>query len=323
MMGNIKFCGHCGTEIQSLDRFCGNCGVDVRTMATADTFEKTQESPVVPLTPVVNTSTPEYQKSIVNSGDNNKRALIVFTVMLAVVLLGGSGFYWWLAHVETQNMVAASGAPQTTGQEQKPQTVAASIDLSRAETYLPAPNLRCEFFANHPDGTSGNVTRISGHVAASRAIRVSEVEIGERDGREFGYGFHYLQRPDGIYYIYDQTPTEAVPALKNNLTVGQTWQQKNQFGLVVWRVLAVGASVDLGFTSLKDCVVVEEDNQAVGERIITYYAPGLGRVLVKSPGGTEFFKLTAYHKIDNIEASNTVKKWSPNYTEIRADRILN
>ncbi len=283
MMDDRKVCKHYGVEKQSLERCCNRL------------------------------------KSV-QVACSKKWGLKFFTMAFALFLSCGGALYSW---PDQKSIAAASVASQNIGQEEQQQIITRNLDLSRAETYLPSPYLRCEFFANYPDGTSGKVILVSGHVAASRAIRVSEVEFAEVDGREVGYGFHYLQRAEGIYYIYDQTPEEAVPALQNNLAAGRSWQHENQFGVVVWRVLALGERVDLGFAILNDCVVIEEDNQAVGEKTITYYAPGLGRVLVKSPGGTEFMKLTAYYKIDKSEAYNIVKKWSPNYREIRVDRIQN
>lgn len=255
----------------------------------------------------------------------NKNALAIMISLLAVLFLAGGGVYWWLSQANdpaantnlpsgSQNQNAAPGSQTLPGG-------AAKVDLSRAATYLSESGLKCTFFVNYPDGNAGIVERISGRAAPNEAVRVSEVEVGIDRGEEYGYGFHYVERPDGTYYILDNTPYEIFPVLKNNLTVGQTWNYQNESGTITWTVLDMGVDLDLGFAQFKNCLMVQEDNQMVQYQSITYYAPGRGSVLVISPGGAiEYYKLTALETTDPALAAETIIKWCPNYKYINDDR---
>lgn len=93
-----------------------------------------------------------------------------------------------------------------------------------------------------------------------------------------------MERADGTYYILDNTPDEIFPVLKNNLTVGQTWNYQDESGQITWKVMDMGVNLDLGFTVIENCLIVHEDNRGVDYQALTYYAPGKGIVAVKNPG---------------------------------------
>lgn len=355
-MSDLKFCPECGAKIIAGDRFCGDCGIDIQALAqpAADTSARaSQPQPAPP--PLVNkqppapptqptspmppapqaapatrqgvTQTPAAGNTAslgVKSG-GNKNALVIMISLLALFFAAGGGLYWWLSRGDkpgpvisppsvTQNNGSATSSDQET-------TPAPAVDLSRASTYLSEPGLKCTFFVNYPDGMSGVVERFSARVVSNEAVRVSEVETGVERGENFGYGFHYVERADGTYYILDQTPDEIFPVLKNNLTVGQTWSYQDEFGKTTWTVVDMGVDLNLGFAAFEDCLLVKEDNQAVGFQSISYYAPGRGIVKVIDAGGTtEYYKMTAITRIDAALAAQTVMKWSPNYALIKDDR---
>lgn len=260
--------------------------------------------------------------------------MLIMISLLVLLFVAGGGIYWWLSRGEDPSRVASTPATQnnqtatTGGQAATPAPAPAPapaptpvVDLSRASTYLSEPGLKCTFFVNYPDGMSGVVERFSARVVSHEAVRVSEVETGVERGEAFGYGFHYVERADGTYYILDQTPDEIFPVLKNNLTVGQTWNYQDNYGNITWTVADMGVDLNLGFATFEDCLLVKEDNQAVGFQSITYYAPGRGSVMVIDPGGaTEYYKMTAFNRIDAAQAAQTVIKWSPNYAAIKDDR---
>jgi hypothetical protein len=270
----------------------------------------------------------------------NKKALIIMVSVLALLFVAGGVIYWWLSKDDpgkntgvpgqtvTQNGNPASnvdgqngtGVPAQTATGVSAQT-APQPDLSRAATYLSEPGLKCTFFVNYPDGMSGIVDRFSGQAVPNESVRVSEVETGIDMGEEYGFGFHYVERADGTYYILDTDTFEIFPVLKNNLTVGQTWSYDSENGSIKYAVVDMGVDLDLGFAKFKDCLLISEDNQAVGYQSITYYAPGRGSVYVVAPGGSmEYFKMTGMTKVDLAEAANTIKKWCPNYADIKDDR---
>lgn len=263
---------------------------------------------------------------------SNKKALIIMVSLLALVFIAGGGIYWWLSHNEPGGGISPPDPLLTEkeidfpwGDSQEEPVVsdksAAPMDLSRASTYLAEPGLKMTFYVNYPDGMAGIVDRISGRAVPNEAVRVSEVELGIERGEEYGYGFHYVERPDGTYYILDNTPYEIYPVLKNNLTVGQTWSYDTQDGSIIYEVIDMGVHLDLGFARFENCLLLKEDNQIVGWQSITYYAPGRGSVLVIAPGGgLEYYKPTALESIDEGTAAQTIIKWCPNYNDIKDDR---
>jgi hypothetical protein len=343
-------CPRCGGELIPGDRFCGECGFDtgqqVQQVASPEPVRPaagTGEAISPPVSPPVTHPEPVFPQQSVTRFDpaQGNRGLgaapsrsggtgpIIIVVGLILVLLAGGGLFWWLSKGEEPPQVAA---PQTNQPQQSASTPAGSstnqpsaqLDLTRAATYLSESGLKCSFFVNYPDGFSGTVERVSARVVPAEAVRVSEAEIIQDSGEVIGYGFHYIERPDGIYLIYDSTPQECSPVLKNNLTVGQSWNYVTEFGQIVWTVLDMGVSLDLGFATLDNCLLIEEDNQAVGFKTIIYYAPGMGQVVERtSQEGGDLSKLTAFSKIDAAQAAETVKKWSPNYPSIQDDRTQN
>lgn len=346
-MSDLKFCPACGTKLVPTDRFCGDCGFDIKSLASAPAdqhqleTELAQTPPVEainqqPAAPAVKNFAPGPQPggappmtagnpaNLGSQGTGNKNALMIMVSLLVILFLVGGGTYWWLSRKDdtvqkTSTPLAAQSDEKTTPAAQS--GASEGIDLSRASTYLSEPGLKCTFFVNYPDGTAGVVQRISAQIVPNEAVRVSEVEIGVDQGEDFGYGFHYVERADGTYYILDDTPNEIYPLLKNNLKVGQTWNYQDEYGQVTWTVVDMGVDLDLGFTSFEDCLLVKEDNQAADFRSITYYAPGRGSVLVIDPGGkTEYYKLTALEQIDLAQAAESLKKWCPNYNDIKDDR---
>lgn len=276
---------------------------------------------------------PRMTGEIGRGSGGNKNALLIMITLLAVIFLGGGGIYWWLSKDKPGGNTGVPGpaATQQTGSPAanaggqnapgSPAQTAPQADLSRAATYLSGPGLKCTALVNYPDGTVGVVERTSAKVVSHPAVKVSEVETGTDQGEAFGYGFHYVERADGTYYILDNTPDEIFPVLKNNLIVGQTWNYKDESGQITWKVMDMGVNLDLGFTVIENCLIVHEDNRAVDYQALTYYAPGKGIVAVKNPGGKDdYYRLTAISSIDLAQAAATVKKWSPNYAIIKDDR---
>lgn len=351
-VSDLKVCPACGAKLVPTDSFCGDCGFDIKSLASAPADqhqlekELAQTPPVEainqqPAAPALENFAPGPQPggappktagnpaNLGRQGTGNKNALMIMVSLLVILFLVGGGTYWWLSRKDdtgqkTSKPLAAQNDEKTAPAAQPAASEAKVIDLSRASTYLSEPGLKCTFFVNYPDGMAGVVERISAQVVPNETVRVSEVETGVDQGEAFGYGFHYVERADGTYYILDQTPMEIFPVLKNNLTVGQTWNYQDEFCQTTWTVVDMGVDLNLGFATFEDCLLLKEDNQAVGFQSITYFAPGRGTVLVKNPGGGEdYYKMTAINQIDTAQAAATVKKWSPNYKQIKDDRIQN
>lgn len=337
-MSELKFCPECGGKLMTTDRFCGECGFDLNILAANSSSTEKFVSSKIP--PPLYTPSEEPRADIQMAQDRsddtldantggNKKALIIMVSLLAVLFLAGGSIYWWLIQGEEPRldnsqpkMSAASNnnlSPATRGENEG--NVPVKHDLSRAATYLSKPGFKGTFYVNYPDGNAAIVERISGQAVPNESVRVSEVEIGIERGEEYGFGFHYVERADGTYYILDSSPFEIFPVLKNNLTIGQTWNYQDEFGQITWTVVDMGVDLDLGFEKFADCLLLKEDNQAVGWQAITYYAPGHGSVLVISPGGElEYFKMTAITNIDLGLAADMIRKWCPNYNDIKDER---
>ncbi|HWQ72771.1 MAG TPA: zinc ribbon domain-containing protein [Desulfitobacteriaceae bacterium] len=347
-MGDIKGCRQCGAELVPGDKFCGDCGSPLPAAAESGVNGPLPANPMgqasppanagrqpaaaplpsaAPVPPPVRGLQPGNVSNLGRSSGVNKNTLLIIFSLLGILFLAAGGIYWWISRGEETGKAASSPivnqdkSKATTGGQSGISASAPAVDLTRAAAYLPEPGLKATFFVNYPDGMAGVVERISARVVSNEAVRVSEVETGVEQGEAFGFGFHYVERADGTYYIPDQTPDEIFPVLKNNLSVGQTWNYQDEFGRITWTVADIGVDLNLGFTIFEDCLLVKEDNQAAGFQSVTYYAPGRGSVLVRDPsGGTEYYKMTAMTLIDAAQAADTVKKWSPNYALIKDDR---
>lgn len=344
-MGDYKFCPQCGSKLILGERFCGDCGFDTKG-ASKDSGELEKESVKIDDTAVppsdnsVNKKVNEQLISEESSSNNNKRALVILVAILALVFAVGGGLYWWFSRDknQTKDIATQQNSEQTTQNSKSQNTkenentaqstsdsqnndIKQKLDLSRAATYMPKSGVKCTFNVNYPDGDSGTMERISAKVVPNEAVLMSEAEIIKEQGETIGFVTHYVERADGTYSIYDDTPMEIFPVLKNNLIVGQTWEYKNENGSIIWKVLDVGVTLDLGFTTIKNCLMVEEDNQAVGVRTINYFAPEMGKIMQKSSQeGQDYLKLTNFITTDIAEAEAAVKKWAPNYFEIKDDR---
>lgn len=344
-----RFCGECGFDINTVAGKPAAPAAPERPAAPSPAAPAYQQPPQQsyqqPQNPAApNASSPSSMgrpasmpgansASLGTNPGGSKNALVIMISVLVVLFLAGGGIYWWLSKdqpggnngVPGQAVTQQNGSPAANAGGQStsgaPAQPSSQVDLSRAATYLSEPGLKCTFYVNYPDGMSGIVDRISGRAVPDESVRVTDVETGIDMGEEYGFGFHYVERADGTYYIMDASPFEIFPVLKNNMTVGQTWSYDTEAGSIIYKVVDMGVDLDLGFAKFDDCLLLLEDNQAVGFQTITYYAPGKGSVYVIDPGGAfQYYKMTEMTTIDSNEAANTVIKWCPNYMDIKDDR---
>lgn len=270
-----KFCSNCGNQVNMEDRFCESCG-----------FGLASEDYVSPAQP------PKA---------GNKKTIVIVASFLAVVFIFGGGFYWWLSRDKEPQV--SNNTPVSTQVEDKEPT----LDLTKASTYLSKPGLNLTFFVNYPDGMSGIVNRISGKLVDHETVKVTEVELGVDMGEEFGFGSHYVERVDGAYIIYDFTPNEISPILKNNLAVGSSWDYVTENGTITWTVADMGVTLDLGFNVFHNCIIIHEDNQTVGFQSLSYYAPGYGVIYVVSPeGGYEYYRGSSSKSVIVLVITNMI-----------------
>jgi len=271
-MGDSKFCTNCGAKTQPEDVFCESCG---QKLEAREPFRE---------------PFPERPKKKGNSG------VIAVVALLVIVIFGGT--YWFFSQKGENDNIAdqpnqnadssnqnSEASNEGTGETQQTGSTSPQLDLTKARTYLSTPGYKSTFFVNYPDGMAGVVERFSGRgLNANEGVIVSEVEVVRENGEDYGYGFHYVTRQDGSYYILDSTPFEIYPHLKDDLSIGKTWSYEDEvFGDIVWTVMDMGVDLDLGFEKFSNCLVVKEHI------------------------GTE-------------QAESQIVKWCFNYLEIKDDR---
>lgn len=332
-MNEERFCSQCGTPLRAEDRFCGGCGYNFNNEPAGTSIPAPIPAPIPP---------PLAHPIGINKNRHNTQLIIVISLAAVLFLAGGGGLYWWFSSSSRHNnlvtkaqqdamavvpiepiepfvggvMPEATEIPEALEVPADPEPAevpVAGVDLSRAATYLSSNGLKCTFVVNYVDGDTGMVDRISGKSNRDGSVEISEAEIATADGEEYGFATHYIEEADGTYYVTDSLYDDPFPVLKNDLTIGRTWDYSDDYGSIIWTVLDLGVELDLGFNKFTNCLVVEEDNQAADFKSVIYYSPGHGSIYVTSPNGaTEFYKMTAMSKIDEVEAQNIISKWRSN-----------
>ena len=313
-----NFCQNCGNQVSPEDRFCENCGFQISPRDQAAPAQPPRDIPSRDIPPSYTATKPRNKKPGV---------FIVSILVLAVIFAGG--FYWWISRDKGDEM--SDKRPGTIQEEDKLEPAESDpspseeldpvLDLTKASTYLSNPGLNLTFFVNYPDGQSGIVNRISSRVVDHESVKVTELELGIERGEEFGFGSHFVERVDGTYVIYDFIPDEISPILKNNLTIGSTWDYVTEYGDTIWTVVDMGVTLDLDFAIFHNCIIVREENQAVGFQSLSYYSPGFGIIYVVSPEGEfEYYRVTEIDEISEDEAKEKIIQWCPNYIYIKDDR---
>lgn len=329
-MDNTRFCSNCGAKLEVGDVFCEQCGYKL------EPFDSNIESPadLPEKRPYIEPPAKSMSEPFSRAKEQNRGTKGGLIVVLAIILLavGGVG-YWFVTQKGDKNppkdnqdvnqgvIVPEEEASSPATDANNAPDIIANLDLTKSDTYLSKPGLKATFYVVYPDGNEGVVERISGRATGTNeAVLVTEVEIVRENGEDFGYGLHYVKRNDGSYFISDGTQFEIYPYLKDDLQIGKTWNYKDEFGEITWTVKDMGVTLDVGFEKIDNCILVEEDNEAVGIALLTYYAPERGMVSCTDPSGTnQYYKLTAMDMISQSEAEAFIIKWCPNYLDIKDD----
>lgn len=285
-------CPECGGKIRKYERYCAICGFNLFSIN-----DPSLENDNYRLDSIVAVSKPGI-------GMLPKIALILLLV------LGAGGMFWWFKGPELLvNKTISDQSALEQGQ-------ADASRFTQASSYMPRPGLDVQFYLRYPKGRSGTMERITAQVAANKSV-ITELELMEDKGKEYGYAYHLINNTDGLYIAYDQSPSDRILMLKNNLHPGLSWAFQDQGVSTVWKVLEMGKTIDLGFVSLENCLLIEEKSDAADYRKIIYYAPEIGRIMeANAEDGKCFMIMTSLGSITPNQAAKKVKKWAPNYKEI-------
>jgi len=253
-------------------------------------------------------------------GARKKRPVAVIGASLIGVLVLAGCLYFFVFRDQPgdigipdnpSSQAEAGGAVSETASE------AGQQGLQGAD-YLPTPGMKLDYYERFIDGTEGPCTRYVAKL--SPKIPASEVHIFvDGNNEEFAWVSHYIQKEDGIYIVDDYNVFEHIKVLPAVIREGDTWTREWPEGAMVMTVVAVGVNCELDFTTLKNCVVIHNDNQAVGFDVLQYYAPGMGLVKEESPDGNQVnMEVTAYQQLSAEEAANIVGKHASQVSQLEA-----
>jgi len=221
---------------------------------------------------------------------------VLLVALLAVVLV-------WVAQGKKPPAVAGGGRPSAAVPDAPPAAKPPAPKPDGNIAYLPAPGLRLTYHEQFVDGDEGDWELVTAHLNAR--VELSSVECldsyataGENDVATM----HYLSDADGVWKVEDIRPENRELYLPTQIKPGATFSSEGVNG----KIVAVGKTCDLGFTTFTDCLVVQRTYGA-GYEETEYFAPGHGIVLTKA-GNATMRKLTGVTRMDENEATTFVKK---------------
>lgn len=323
-----KFCTRCGEPMEEGMRFCVHCGFE------ADGTDPCGSQPVDGDQQVHQDrhTTPDkdykqdeqdYRPRDSNSGipplpETRKKRPVVIIVGILIAALALTVGYYFVYLDDPCIMGDPDIIPSQTGDVNAGQGPEAPHQEILGSDYLPVPGLKLDYYERFVDGDEGPMTRFAAKL--SPKILVSEADVFvDGNNEEFAWVTHYIQEEDGIYMVDDNIVKEQIKVLPAAVEEGATWTQQWPEGALVMTIIAVGVNCELDFTTIKNCVLIEMDNQAVGIKTLQYYAPGMGLVKEESPDGNQVtMEVTAYQQIGTGEAEAAVRKHAHQVTQLEA-----
>ncbi len=244
--------------------------------------------------------------------------IIVLVVVLLALIAGGVFVYKSLSPGDN-NQVQPAGGTSLLDKLLDSVKGEPSYDLSKPETYLPAPGLQMTYYEMYMDGDEGPLDLVTASIIPNALVSDASM-FTDGDGEVYAGVCHYFKKADGgVYYIFDEDPSYSYPVLPALIQSGVSWIYTSEYGDVVYTIKQLGASCTLDCGTLTDCLVVEEDNQIFGTREASYYAPGMGLVLRQSiPDGANLYRLTSYQQMDAQEAKTILLTYCVNHEQINS-----
>lgn len=284
-------CRQCGAALKPGVRFCEACGAAVAAAPPTPPGPPVPPAPPAPLIPAPVLDAPRRRSAVMVVG---AICVVLVVASLAVALVWKTTNHTTPLAVKPQRKTtgvpAAPPAPKPNG----------------GAAYLPAPGLRLTYHEQYVDGDEGDwelvTAQVSDRIALSSAECLNSYATAGADDIAI---MHYQVDADGIWKVLDIRPADRELFLPLSITPGTVFASTGVKG----KVIAVGKTCNLGFTTFTDCLVIQRDYSEVGYVETQYFAPGYGIVQTKT-GGTTMRKLTAITRMNATEATAFVKKYT-------------
>lgn len=321
-----RFCTQCGEPIEEGMRFCVNCGFDAGNDPQLESKGQDIQSGENQYTQGIQYNQNDRQEGFDESypaassrpsGTRKKGPMVmIIGALIAAVVL--ACVYFFVICDDPCIMGDPDIIPSQTDSVNMDQGGQDFHEDILGQDYLPTPGLKLNYYERYMDGTEGPSTKYAARL--SPKILVSEAYIiVDGNNEEFAWVAHYIQKKDGIYMVDDSSISEHIKVLPAVIKEGETWTKEWPEGAMVMKIIAVGVNCELDFTTLRNCVVIEMDNQAVGLKVLQYYAPGMGLVKEESPDGNQVnTEVNAYQLLNVEEAANIVGKHAPQVSQLEA-----
>jgi len=291
-------CTRCGNELPANLKFCENCGQPVQSAGVP---------PRPPMQPI------PRKKA-------NLPLIIVLSVVGVAVVCGAIFFFLQMSQPSvnpgpnaTAGIQSPSVAPSaqttalpTVAPTALPTALSTMLPLTEAAAFLPAENMYFKYYNNYPDGGTGYEEQWT--YGAGGGIIASIMK-----SPDLGVVSYYVTRTDGVNLIYDISPKTELLWLMNDLAIDATLKSDG----FTQTILKEHQPLDLGFTQLTDCIVVQEDFATVDYERISWFAPGLGRVLETDlTGKYEYLKLVDLKEVEQTFAAATFEQYEKNFAKL-------
>lgn len=173
--------------------------------------------------------------------------------------------------------------------------------------YLPKPGMILKYMHYYTDGTEGEEEELTGEmdpgILVSRATMLPE----ERETLSI---YHFVEGQEGIYFVQNDNPEDAILWLPNNPQVGDTWKDIYS----EYKIMEMGVTVEAGGKTFENCIMKKNTTDIVEFVNISYIAPGYGEVRSVYQGGALEFELIE-EKPDEFELFYDLTKDKIKYLE--------
>lgn len=305
-MDENRICSQCNASLPPDVRFCTMCGHSLDATPTAVPAPDATKKP-----------------------SSQSAGRVIGVLLLLITLIAGGGFFRYrdalaqFLHLRTAINNTVRSEPQRANTEtpasptvndpaesEENQLDGPVITAEEPAFYMPMPYRSYRYYEWYPDGDKGEWTQIT--ASLREPIPISSIEVLDDPPNYIRAAYHYLQKGADIYQIEDSQPHQAELILSTPIKVGALIKSNGVTGTIT----KLKAKCTTGGRSYTGCLVISRNYTAADYRVIEYWAPGNGLVLVEAPDGTPVRKLLQVKDIDVQQAVDRVAKATPNIEKV-------